>query len=507
MKEQVLRYKIQQTVIGNAPEHCGGIFVGGEIIKTSTEGAEYTRSYTQALQAKAETPLLIPADIEAGCGYAVSGLTQLPSMMGLGAVNDPDMAYHYGYITGKEARSVGINWAFAPVVDLNFNPRNPLVNIRAIGDDPEKAIPLLRRVVKGMQDGGIAACIKHFPGDGVDWRDQHHITTCNSLSLEDYMRCHGRVFQELAQEAYTVMVGHISLPCFQKEKLEGYYPPATLSQELMVDLLRHELGFRGLVVSDALGMGGFLGWNRSNEESEVLSFKNGCDMMLWPKEGFVENVLSAVENGFISERRVDEAFDRVQELKEKLGLLERNFATPLTPQETQQIKKQAEAMYRASLTLECDKNQQLPLGAEVKKVAIIPVGQVGTVPQCTQAAVDAFAARGVEAAVHTQLHHDQLRAIAGENDKVLFLLFAQPHHPAGPLDFFEWDASAMWASLAYGREKTIVAAFGSPYFKNQYFERANTFINAYSPDVQAVETAVAAMFGEFDFTGTSPVKL
>lgn len=507
MTEACLRAELEQCVIGHDPAHCGGVFMGGEVIKTASDGAVQTLQKSRAYQSAAKIPLLIPADIECGCGSAVSGLTELPSLMGLGAANDTELAYAYGLVTAKEARSVGINWAFAPVCDLNVNSRNPLVNIRSVSDRPEIALPILQAVVKGMQDGGIAACIKHFPGDGVDWRDQHHVTTCNSLSRGAYLKTHGKVFESLIRAgADSVMIGHITLPAFQTETVDGLYPPATLSRELMVDLLRKEMGFEGLVVSDALMMGGYLGWNRSNEESELMTFNNGCDMLLWPREGFVDRAVDAVRNGYISESRVDEAYNRVMELKEKLGLLHGDLVVPMSQADQALAHSTQAACYDRSVTLVCDKNHQLPF-QNVKKIALVPVGSYPGRPAIIKELIGAFAARGAAVRVYEHIANEHMQAMAQENDKIIFVMMARPHLPAGPLDFYEWDASAMWASLCEGREKTVAVGMGSPYFKNQYFERAYTFLNTYTPNVYAAQSLVKALYGEIKTTDFSPVTL
>ena len=129
-------------------------------------------------------PLIFQQDYEMGVG--MQGMTPFPKEMALGATDSEEMAYNYGKSVGLECRSLGISWVLHPVADLNLNPLNPIANTRSISDDPDKAIRLLSRQIKGLQDNGVAATIKHFPGDGVDYRDQHLMTTCNSLSREKW---------------------------------------------------------------------------------------------------------------------------------------------------------------------------------------------------------------------------------------------------------------------------------------------------------------------------------
>lgn len=513
LNEKSLRHQIAQTVVAkncdavtDGTNFTGGLFVGREVILPAQEG-DRPGDRIARLQAEAPAPLLVCADLENGCGVAIPGFTQLPMMMGLGAAGDEQLAYQYGLATAKEARSVGINWAFAPVVDLNLNPRNPVVNIRGISDDPDRAVPLLKAVVKGMQDGGIAACAKHFPGDGVDWRDQHLVTTANSLTPEAYFQYHGRVFAELIRSGvHTIMAGHIALPCFQKERVNGLPLPATLSYELLTEFLRGEMGYEGLVVSDALTMGGFRGWYSCPEEAEIRAFKAGCDMMLWPHKDYVDHMISAVENGFVSRKRVEEAFQRVEALREKLGLFKSHDRVPLSDEDRSLLSRTREDCFTKSLTLVCDKNAQLPLRGKLR-VAVIPIGLEGLNGNLTQTATAELEKRGFAVSVCRNVSTKTLPAIAQQHDKLLYLMYTKPHVPPGPLDFFDQDAGTIWAALTVGKEKSIVVSLGNPYFKNQYFEQAYTYINAYSPSVPCVKAVIRALCGETSFTADSPVDL
>jgi len=143
---------------------------------------------------------------------------------------------------------------------------------------PDKAIRLLSRQIRGLQDNGVAATIKHFPGDGVDYRDQHLLTTSNSLPFEIWKQYHGKVFKALIDSGVAaIMPGHITLPSWQEEKIDDHFLPATLSKELLTNLLKGELGFNGVIVSDAMVMGGFRGWYDNQLEGEIQSFLAGVD--------------------------------------------------------------------------------------------------------------------------------------------------------------------------------------------------------------------------------------
>ncbi len=243
-----LREKILQTVVARVnkdqfEDGIGGAFFFGEIITEADEmGIDAARATLAELQNRSKIPVAITSDFENGCGSMLKGLTELPYQMALGAANDEKLAYDYGKATALEAKLVGANWSLSPVVDLNINPRNPLVNTRALTDDADLAVKLVPHIIKGMQDYGLAACAKHFPGDGIDYRDQHLVTTNNTLSMEDWRKMSGRVFEAaIKADVYSIMPGHITLPAYQKEVFaNGMKLPATLSYELITNLLKKD---------------------------------------------------------------------------------------------------------------------------------------------------------------------------------------------------------------------------------------------------------------------------
>ncbi|MDD4352741.1 MAG: glycoside hydrolase family 3 N-terminal domain-containing protein, partial [Candidatus Gracilibacteria bacterium] len=159
----------------------GSIFVGTEIIQADSDDTVKMRAGMRKFNEVSRTPLLFCGDFEHGVGAKISGLTRLPDLMALGAANDVKLAREYGAMIAREGLSVGAQWSFSPVVDLNRNMNSWVVNQRAIGDDPARATPLLKALVQGMQAGGMAACAKHFPGDGTDDRNQHMVTSLQML--------------------------------------------------------------------------------------------------------------------------------------------------------------------------------------------------------------------------------------------------------------------------------------------------------------------------------------
>ena len=354
-------------------------------------------------------------------------------------------------------------------------------------------------------------------GDGLDYRDQHIVTTKNTLSFDDWKKLSGRVFEEMIKAGvYSIMPGHISLPSYQQEEsINGLKLPATLSHELITKLLKQEMGFDGVVVSDALNMGGFNGWYPSRERSEIECFKAGCDMMLWPTKAYVDNMVEAVESGYISQERLDDAVTRILCMKEKMGLFETKNepAKMLTEVETSFVKQTQQNTAEKSITLVRDKAGIFPLTTEkFQKIKVIPITHYEPALKDAQLLCDELRSKGFE----VDYQQDGLRHIKGtmaeeqqvdECDLVVYALFSRSFRPMGFLDFHSKEALKIWRSLEYGMEKTAVVSFGSPYFGEQYFERALTYVNAYSMLSPSVKAFVRAAVGEIPFTAFSPVEL
>lgn len=510
-----LREKIFQTVVARVkPDKfidgkIGAAFFFGEIITEADEmGLEAARNTLAQYIDHADIPILITSDFENGCGSMLKGLTPLPYLMSLGAANNEKLAYNYGKVTALEARTVGANWSLSPVCDLNMNPRNPLVNVRGLTDNADLAVKLLPQIIKGMQDNGLAACAKHFPGDGLDYRDQHIVTTNNTLDMDEWRRYSGRVFEEVIKSGvYSIMAGHITLPAYQKEVYKnGMKLPATLSYELITNLLKNEMEYDGVVVTDALNMGGFGGWYPTKQQSEIESFRAGCDMMLWPTDNYVDNMAQAIENGYISEERLDDAVSRILRMKEKMGLFDKdNHAIKLSDEDKIFVKNVQRETAEKSITLIKDDLNLFPLTTEkYKKITVVPITHHEPAFEEAVLLCEELRDRGFE--VEYKKEGVKNKDI-DECDLLIYALFSRPFRPIGFLDFHSKEASKLLTSLQYGGDKTIVVSFGSPYFGQQYFERAHTYVNAYSMLAPSVKAFAKTATGEIEFSHYSPVEL
>lgn len=249
--------------------------------------AEQAVNFTAMLDKAMKIPMLISANLEKGGNGIVSEGTMLGSPTEIAATDDVKFAERLGTICGREGAAVGANWAFAPIIDIDYNFRNPITNTRTFGSDPERVKNFGRAYVENVQKYKLAASIKHFPGDGRDERDQHLVTSINDFSCEEWDQTYGAAYQACIDAgALTVMVGHIMQPAyirhFNPEIKDEDMMPATLSPELLQDLLRGKLGFNGLICTDATSMAGFT-IPMSREKAVPLSIASGADMFLFTK--------------------------------------------------------------------------------------------------------------------------------------------------------------------------------------------------------------------------------
>ncbi|MDE5598857.1 MAG: glycoside hydrolase family 3 protein, partial [Lachnospiraceae bacterium] len=301
--------------------HIGGLFFRDGV------GEEMRRTFEYA-QNHSHIPLLIPSNLEAGGDGAATDGTPYGKQMACAAAGDKKYAYRLGKIACTEAAALGINWAFAPVVDIDMNYHNPITNVRTYGDNPETVYSYAKEYMRAATECNVAVSIKHFPGDGVDERDQHLLTSVNSLSMEEWDAAYGKIYQKLIEDgALTVMAGHIAMPAYQEHYnplTKGNIIPASLSKELLNNLLRDKLGFNGLIISDATPMVGFTA-AMAREKSVPLAIESGCDMFLFNKD-LAEDyqfMMDGYKNGILSEKRLMEANRRILALKAALKLHEK----------------------------------------------------------------------------------------------------------------------------------------------------------------------------------------
>lgn len=262
--------------------------------------AEKAKQTASGINDGRERRALIVSDMEYGAGCTILDAVRFPSMWAAAVAGDESLAYQMGAIAAKEARRVGYHWAFGPCVDIVGNPENPIVGIRAAGDDPDTVIRYGGAYMRGLQDNGLIATLKHFPGDGYCTDDQHITTPCNPLSKEEWDATFGRVYAALIEQgAMAIMPGHIALPAYDYiDDATGLYPPATLSKHLLTGLLREQLGFEGIIVSDAVNMNGFCGYrNLYHACADFLEAGGDCLLFMQDTEEYRTAMKACIAEG------------------------------------------------------------------------------------------------------------------------------------------------------------------------------------------------------------------
>lgn len=294
-------------------------------------------SAVEKMQKHARIPMLVAANLETGGNGMVKGGTALGKPMQVAAAFDAEYGRRLGEVCGAEGSAAGANWAFAPIIDIDYNWRNPITNVRTFGAFPETVAKMGAAYVAEVQKHGVAAAIKHFPGDGVDERDQHVSASVNSLSCEEWDASYGKVYGDCIEAgALTVMVGHIMQPAYTRyfapDTADCDMLPASISKPLVSGLLRGKLGFNGLIITDSTAMAG-LAAHLPREQMVPMTIAAGCDMFLFTKN--LEEDIAFMEKGYadgvFSRERLDEAVTRILALKAALRLPEKRAAGTLVP--------------------------------------------------------------------------------------------------------------------------------------------------------------------------------
>lgn len=329
-----------------------------------------------AQETRLAIPLLITADQEGGVvARLTQGFTVFPGNKALGMTGYPELAKESAFAIGQELQAVGVNVNFSPVVDVNSNPRNPIIGIRSFSDSPDTVITFGRKALEGYRQAGIIACLKHFPGHGDVEVDSHKDLPVINKSKEELRRVELRPFAELASQADTIMTAHILVPALDPDNC------ATLSKKTL-DFLRKDLGFQGVIVADSLVMQGVLKKCGSVDEAAIQALNAGCDILLFGGKQLVgsanveltvadirrihQSLVEAVKSGRVSEERLNQAVEKVIELKNKYLL------KPNASQEIDRVVKTAEheALSKkiAALSLKVIKTEIVSLSE--KKVAV-----------------------------------------------------------------------------------------------------------------------------------------
>jgi beta-N-acetylhexosaminidase len=531
-----LREKVGQMVMP---------WVGGEYLAVDSEGFDRLRAWVadegiggivvsvglphsyaakaNALQRLARVPLLVASDMENGPGMRMSGIwsyphllpqgggTAFPPLMALGAAGSDSLAYALGRVTAREARAVGVHLTFGPVLDVNSNPLNPIINTRAFGEDPALVSRLARAYIRGAREGGLLTTGKHFPGHGDTESDSHlglpairaDRVRLDAVELPPY-----RAAVDAGVDG--MMTAHIAVTGV----LGPEAPPATLSSYFMTDVLRGEMGFGGVLFTDAMDMGGVIS-RYGDADAAVMAVQAGADVLLMPRDvhAAIEAVMAAVHAGTLDEPRIDASVRRILEAKARAGLPASRFVPLDSVEQVVGVRAHTELareIARRSLTLARDPDGLVPLRADAQRILAVTYAEAND-PAAGLAFAAALASSG--RAVRTARVDPRttveefaaLRAAADSADVVVLAAFVAPLERSGTIS--ARGGLPQWAAeLAAAGRRVVLVSFGSPYLLSG-FPDVSAYLLAWGGMDVSQEAAAQALLGRIGIGGTLPVSL
>lgn len=516
--------------------------IGGLMYRSGPAG--YIQQTHRTIQSMAKIPLLLAANTEAGGnGLALEG-TSFGAPMAVAATGDPENAYRMGYTACSEGAAMGLNWSFAPIVDIDKEFHNPITNTRTFGSNVDTVIACASRYLDAADENGVAVSIKHFPGDGVDERDQHILTSINSLSCEEWEESYGKVYRTLiAKGAKTVMVGHIAQPAWTKELNPDathaqMLLPASLNPALLTGLLRGKLGFNGVISTDATPMVGFTSaMPRSKAIPSAIAA--GTDIILFNKDldEDYRYLLAGIESGILSVQRLEEAVTRILALKASLGLPEKQAAGTLVPgpEALGQVgcethRTWANEVADKAITLVQDKNALLPISPKKYPRIYLNVIQKDTDPDnaFTQQWKALFEKEGFAVTVRDRrvsitVQDFMTDSLSPEKQNLMHEMYRSVEEMKQDYDLYVYVANMQNASnnttlrlnwnVAFGlgddapwltsEIPVLMISTGYPY---HLFDAPmiGTYINAYSGEPHFCQAVVEKLMGRSEFKGISP---
>ena len=493
----------------------------GGIMYRCGEAAEMQATH-RYLQEHSRIPLLIGANLEnGGNGIAVDG-TFYAKQMQVAATGDPANAYRLGKISCAEGAAVGCNWAFAPVVDIDCNWRNPITNVRTYGADADMVLSCGREYLKAAKEENVLVSIKHFPGDGWDEVDQHILTSVNGLSCEEWDETFGKVYGGLIEDgAQTVMVGHIAMPAYQKHFDPGRpnkLMPATLSPELLQGLLRGKLGFNGLIVTDSTCMVGF-SCAMAREMAVPYAIEAGCDMFLFNKdlEEDYRFMLEGVRKGILSNKRLEEALLRILATKASLGLHKKAKDQIVPPAQALEVLRSdtftawTEECADRAITLVKDTQNLLPLNPnKQKKVLLEILGRFDSNEHIIGYFQKLLEKEGFQ--VEQYVREDFMTAkfdvatFKSKYDLVIYLGNVEntSNMVTNRLDWFTFWGNGNNVPWFVEERPVLFISLANPYHLIDV-PMIKTYINCYSNSDTVLRHTVEKIMGRSEFKGISPV--
>jgi len=534
MKSMSLRDRVAQLIVGtcygDAPAtksaeyqkyrhwvhdlRIGGFIVANRIDHGAVRNAEphAMALFLNQMQKMSKTPLLVAADFERGASMRVSGGAQFPYNMAYGAGRDLDATRYEGLATARQARAIGVHWIFAPVADVNNNPENPVINIRSYGESADDVAQNVAAYIDGAHSdpkNRVMLTAKHFPGHGDTDTDSHMAlakVTANKERLETLEFAPFRA--AIAHGVDSIMTAHLSVPALEPEEI-----PATVSSKVLTGVLREEMKFQNIIVTDAMDMQG-VAQMFTQGEAAVRAIDAGADVLLMPlnPETVIRAVVSAVENGRLKRTRIDESAMRVLEAKVRVGVMKKKL---VDLDEISNVFGSEDDITRAqqasdrAVTLVRNEHDVLPL-ASASQSCLVVVIERRTSSAGTRM-IDSyrkFAPKSQIAVVDASMNAAALTAIVGDTSKcstIVVAAFATVAANRGSVGL-NGELTPFIAKLTEGSAPVVIVAMGNPYLLSA-FPKTAAYLATFSSTPPSEMSAVKALFGEMPIAGHMPVTI
>lgn len=494
--------------------HVGGFIVAGRIRNGDVMGAQpfEMAAFINHMQHAAKTPLLVGSDFERGASMRVAQTARFPYLMAFGAAHDLNAIQQLGAATAREARALGVNWAFAPDADVNNNPDNPIINTRSFGEDPQVVAADVGAFIEGAHsDPGsyVLLAAKHFPGHG-DTSQDSHMQLARIDEPKDRIEAVELVpFRAaIAHDVDSIMTGHLAVPAFESQPL-----PATLSRDILTNLLRDELRFKGLVVTDALDMAGVTSLF-SQGELAVRTLEAGADVLLMPEDPDVciRAVLAAVKSGRITRARIDASAAKVLAAKQRVGLFRQRYVNLdhiSDDLEEQKLDMLAQNVADESFTLVKDEKHLFPMpSGEGSCLVVMSEGEFSTRGQVLVQALHAAHVSPQIYVTHASMPDTLLSSFAADTARckqVYVAAFITVGANRGNVSL-QGGLNGFLKTITSGTSPVALISFGSPYLLRD-FPNVSSYAATFSVTSTSEIAVARALLGSIPLTGKLPVSI
>jgi beta-N-acetylhexosaminidase len=493
--------------------------VGGLILTnvSTSRGVQKAEPYAvgvflNRMQRLATLPLLVGGDFERGASMRISGTTLFPHAMAFGATGDPSFTRYEGAVTAHEARAVGFHWIYYPVADVNNNPDNPIINIRSFGENPQEVAAHVKAFIEGAHSDKhnlILTTAKHFPGHGDTAVDTHLNLATITADMERLKNLELIPFRAAIEAGVdSIMTAHIAVPALAPPDL-----PATLSPAILTDLLRNELGFKGLVITDSLGMGGIVNTFGSGDAA-VRALEAGADTLLMPADpvAAIRAVVSAVESGRLTRQRIRESVIKILSAKERLGL-DRKRSVDLEAigdvLDDPSVNDRAQEIADRAVTLVRNTGDLVPLAAPDRACyVVLTEGRYSTEGQDFTQEVRQRLRTAVPVVLDpsmTRLNTEEVLGRLPACDNYVVAAFASVSSGRGSVALAGELSNALETIIAKGKPVALVS-LGNPYLLRN-FPNVAAYLATFSTVPPSETAAVKALWGEIDIRGHLPVTI